>query len=480
MVDYKRVTILESVLQNGSCKFEVIGQNSGCYAFKEDIYLIPKEGQGSIWREIGSRFMRMLLEVIVESGCRVTMSSSNGGKGFCDPYFKISPESNPQHRFLLDSSRFDEHGVLEPVVKAYGVDVLHDLEPLFVQKVLHFFTTNITNGFKSWKSVLNIDDSIVEINVELCLYDLRAIQTLKQNCRRAWATERTMTRRMVREIETLVNGPTKYVKGVRWRPERKHPWVAELKVSKNKKAWIGDFDTAEGAAQAYETVARQFKVGKERRAQQLASSENSMVRRIIQIAKTRKQSAIYSGKEQQQQLQTRSEVALHEVSSTAEELKKGRDNSDVDIIGANYDGVASSSSWSKSICNPETGITKFINDDDFMLNSIMADETFDVQGFSPFLDNLVNTPDFHDIAPSTSRKHVAIERIQSGVEGEPLSLVEGNVSGGYSTIEVFGNVGEIQSPTTRRYEELDPFGEWTKWIGPTTCFDLETWKDPLN
>ena len=477
MVDYKRVTILESVLQNGSCKFEVIGQNSGCYAFKEDIYLIPKEGQGSIPREIGSRFMRMLLKVIVESGCRVTMSSSNGGEGFCDPYFKISPESTPQHRFLLDSSRFDEHGVLEPVVKAYGVNLLHDLEPLLVQKVLFFFTTNLTNGFKSWKSVLNVDDSTVQINVELCLYDLRAIQTLKQNCRRAWVSERTMTRRMVREIETLVNGPKKYVKGVRWRPERKHPWVAELKVSKDKKVWIGDFDTAEGAAQAYETVAHQFKAAKERRAQQLAFSEDSMLRRIIQIAKTRKQSATYSAKQQQQQ-QTRSGVALHEV-STAAELKKGRDNSDVDIIGANY-GVASSSSWSKSICNPETGITKS-NDDDFML-TIMADEPFYVQGFSPSFDNLVSTPDFHDIAPSTSRKHVANERIQSGVEGEPLSLVEENVSGGYSTIEVLENVGEIQSATTRRYEELDPFCEWTNWIGPnnSTYFDFETWTDPLN
>lgn len=36
--------------------------------------------------------------------------------------------------------------------------------------------------------------------------------------------------------------------------------------------------------------------------------------------------------------------------------------------------------------------------DDFML-TIMADETFDVQGFSPSFNNLVITPDFHDIAP---------------------------------------------------------------------------------
>ena len=62
------------------------------------------------------------------------MSLSNGWEGFSAPYYKISPESNPQHRFLLGSSRFDEHGVLEPVVKAYGVNLLHDLEPLLVQK----------------------------------------------------------------------------------------------------------------------------------------------------------------------------------------------------------------------------------------------------------------------------------------------------------------------------------------------------------
>ena len=221
-----------------------------------------------------------------------------------------------------------------------------------------------------------------------------------------------------------------------------------------------------------------------------------MLRRIIQTAKTRKQSATYSGKQQQQ---TRSEVALHDV-STARELKKGGDSSNNDVIGANY-GVASSSSWSNSICNSETGITKLHDDDigkrfkefnaqtgagvatlmhrdsttsqesstiitdtqdfvdfsfhfahsprfqddrlgfdicadDFML-TIMADETFDVQGFSPSFNNLVITPDFNDIAPSISQKHVDSERTRSGVEGEPfMSLVAENVSGGYSTIEV--------------------------------------------
>lgn len=63
-----------------------------------------------------------------------------------------------------------------------------------------------------------------------------------------------------------------------------------------------------------------------------------------------------------------------------------------------------------------------------------------------------------------------------------MSLIEENGSGGYSTIEVLESVGEIQSPTTRGLEELDPFCEWTKWIGPnnSTYFDFETWKDPLN
>ena len=242
--------------------------------------------------------------------------------------------------------------------------------------------------------------------------------------------------------------------------------------------------------------------------------------------KTRKQSTTYSGKQQQQQ-QTRSEVALHDV-PTVGELKKGGDSSNNDVIGANY-GVASSSSWSNSICNSETGITKLHDDDigkrfkefnaqtgagvatlmhrdsttsqesstiitdtqdfvdfsfhfahsprfqddrlgfdicadDFML-TIMADETFDVQGFSPSFNNLVITPDFNDIAPSISQKHVDSERTRSGVEGEPfMSLVAENVSGGYSTIEVLESVREIQSATTRGSEELDPFCEWMKRI----------------
>lgn len=468
--------------------------------------------------------MRMFTKIIVESGCRISMlsSSSSGGKEFCDPYYKISPESNPQHRFLLSSGRFDERGVLEPVVKACGVNLLHDLEPLLVQKVLFFFSTNFTNGFEYWKSANSFDDSTVQMGVELCLYDRRAIRTLKQNCRRAWVAERTMARRMVQEIERLVSGPKKHPKGVRWRPERKRPWVAELKISKNKKQWIGDFDTAQGAAQAYQTFARKFKAGKERRTQPLGFSDDSMLRRMTPIAKTSKQSATY------QQL-TRSDVAVHGV-STANGLNKRRDDgSDVDVIGVDYD-VASSSSWSNST---EAGITKTHGDDigqrfkeleaptgtgvatlvhhdlitsqessainitdtedlvdlsfqfahipsfqDGRLGLDMCANDFDVQGLSPFFGDLVITTEFHDIVPSTSRKHVDNERTRSAAEGE--AFVEGNASGGYGTVEFLESMEEIKSATTQGSGELDPFCEWMKWIGPADSmeFDFETRQDP--
>jgi len=71
-----------------------------------------------------------------------------------------------------------------------------------------------------------------------------------------------MTRVMTRELEQLIGGVIPRYKGIRWRPERKHPWVAEIKVSQKttkKKLWIGDFDTPEEAARAYDVVVIRYK-----------------------------------------------------------------------------------------------------------------------------------------------------------------------------------------------------------------------------
>jgi len=69
-----------------------------------------------------------------------------------------------------------------------------------------------------------------------------------------------MTRVMTRELEQLIGGVIPRYKGVRWRPERKHPWVAEIKVSGKAKTkmWLGNYDTPEEAARAYDATAIRF------------------------------------------------------------------------------------------------------------------------------------------------------------------------------------------------------------------------------
>jgi len=81
-------------------------------------------------------------------------------------------------------------------------------------------------------------------------YDLRATQFFDSKCERVWRLERTMTRVMTRDLEQLIGEVIPRYKGVRWRPDRKHPWVAKIKVPKNhkRKMWLGNYDTPEEAA----------------------------------------------------------------------------------------------------------------------------------------------------------------------------------------------------------------------------------------
>jgi hypothetical protein len=85
---------------------------------------------------------------------------------------------------------------------------------------------------------------------------------LVPNCGRVWGLERTMTRTLTRELEQLIGGVIPRYKGVRWRPERKHPWVAEINIFENKtkkKMWIGNFATPKEAARAYDVAVIRYK-----------------------------------------------------------------------------------------------------------------------------------------------------------------------------------------------------------------------------
>lgn len=122
-----------------------------------------------------------------------------------------------------------------------------------VQKNLTLIFSSYTKEYVS--SLCGGQDVSKQLFLHIDLYDLRATQFVNGKCGRAWIYERTMTQKMMQELEELISGPKTHYKGVCWWPKRKHPWIAELKISKKKKMWISAFCTQEDAARAYDVVA---------------------------------------------------------------------------------------------------------------------------------------------------------------------------------------------------------------------------------
>ena len=69
-----------------------------------------------------------------------------------------------------------------------------------------------------------------------------------------------MARVMIRKLEHLIGGIIPRYKGVHWRLEREHPWVARIKESRKAKTrmWLENYDTREEVGGAYNVVAIRF------------------------------------------------------------------------------------------------------------------------------------------------------------------------------------------------------------------------------
>ena len=238
-------------LENGTCKYETRGTIDH-YSYRRVTLLVPK-GEVDITVEDGQRFLNLVKMKYLEAGCRINASTtSNVGGGLLMNCKSPPPTSNPQHRILIDSTTFDECGSFKPLVTSY---VMNPDPASLLQTELFLLYTNYTKSYQIWLH----DASRVKMQliVRWELYDLRSTQFLQQKPTRSWVVERTMTRRMAKKLEQSTGTSTApRHKGVRWRPERKHPWVAELKLPKRKKMWIGNFDTPEEAAQAYIEAAK--------------------------------------------------------------------------------------------------------------------------------------------------------------------------------------------------------------------------------
>ena len=171
------------------------------------------------------------------------------------PYYNVTSTTTPQHRLVLDSSTLKVYDFLEPPLQSFGHEPSQSMETFRNHyKRLSKFV------FKFLSSLILQQGEHISFYLQTDFYDLRATQFSKSKCGRVWRLERTMTRVMTRELEHLIGGVIPRYKGVRWRPERKHPWIAEIKVSRKAKTkmWLGNYDTPEEAALAYDVAAIRF------------------------------------------------------------------------------------------------------------------------------------------------------------------------------------------------------------------------------
>jgi hypothetical protein len=248
-----KATCQYSILENGSYVFEVNAQWDD-YRIKCSFSWCPQKHVPSMSPKMFHQWMALHKKSVNELGDPISYLSNPSAP----PYFNTtSPTTTPQHRLVLDSSTLNQHDFLEFSIQSFGS------KPS--QSILAFIDYNKTLskiGVSYFSLLLREHRDHIKFSIVVECYDLRATQFLVPKCGRVWRLERTITRTLTRELEQLIGGVIPRYKGVRWRPERKHPWVAEIKVYERKtkkKMWIGNFATPEEAARAYDVAVIRYK-----------------------------------------------------------------------------------------------------------------------------------------------------------------------------------------------------------------------------
>ena len=244
---FTKATCQYSELENGSYKFEVHAQ-WGDYCTKRSIFCFPQKTESSV-SHMFHQCIDLHTKIVNESGVSISYFSNPSAS----PYYNITnPTTTPQHRLVLESSTLKQHDFLEFSIQSFGT------KPS--QSILAFLEyNNILSkvSLSHFSSLIRVQEKHIQFSIVVECYDLRATRFFVPKCGRAWRLERTMTRLITRELEQLIGGVIPRYKGVRWRPERKHPWVAEIKISEKKtkkKMWIGNYDTPEEAARAFDVA----------------------------------------------------------------------------------------------------------------------------------------------------------------------------------------------------------------------------------
>ena len=251
VMKFTKATRQDSRLENGSYSMEFQAQWDN-YFIKTSFIFVPFNTKSPISSKIVHEFMGLGKRKIMESGVQFSYLSIPSAP----PYYNITPTTTPQHRLVTDSSILNPLGLVEPSLQSFGIEPSQSI--LAFKEIIRVHSNFALMYFSR---LFHEQGEHIAFFIITDYYDLCATQFSIPKCGRVWRLERTMTRIMTRELEQLIGGVIPRYKGVRWRPERKHPWVAEIKISKRKtkrKMWIGNYDTPEEAACAYDVVAIQY------------------------------------------------------------------------------------------------------------------------------------------------------------------------------------------------------------------------------
>ena len=219
---------------------------------RNSFVFVPHKIKPFIFSMFVNQFMSLRHKIAIETGVSISYLSNPS----TSPYYNVASTTRPQHRLAFNYSIMNPCDSLEHPLQSFVPNAFH-----FIGTFRNHYTVCTDFVFKYLSSFILEKGDCIRFYSQTDYYDIRATQFSKSKCGRVWRLERTMTRVMSRELEQLIGGVIPHYKGVRWRPERKHPWVAEIKIfeKKTKKMWIGNFDSPEEAARAYDVVAIRFR-----------------------------------------------------------------------------------------------------------------------------------------------------------------------------------------------------------------------------